>query len=185
MKLNLYRVNDKYCDYLRTFDKKVPFLMDEKQRRPFVGVVFSVNKHHFFAPLTSPKAKHLSMKNQVDFLKIDNGQLGAINFNNMIPVLKSMCSKIEINDMPAITKDQQNYKELIRNQLDWCNKNHEQIYKKAQKLYQLITTEHAPEALQIRCCNFSLLENKYYLYPQYLIQKQNQLLTEYEDDLER
>ena len=40
----------------------------------------------YFVPLSSPKEKHLKMKNTLDFLKLDNGKLGAINFNNMIPV---------------------------------------------------------------------------------------------------
>ena len=40
----------------------------------------------YFAPLSSPKQKHLKMKNDIDFYKLSNGKLGAINFNNMIPV---------------------------------------------------------------------------------------------------
>ena len=28
------------------------------------------------------------LKSKLDFLKIDNGKLGAINFNNMLPVTK-------------------------------------------------------------------------------------------------
>lgn len=50
------------------------------------GILFTVNGFHYYAPLTSPKPKHLQMKNQIDFLKINQGQWGAINFNNMIPV---------------------------------------------------------------------------------------------------
>lgn len=36
-------------------DPCVPYTMDRKSSRPFVGIVFSVNGFHYYAPLTSPK----------------------------------------------------------------------------------------------------------------------------------
>ena len=41
--LLLVRVNSEYCNYLRTYDKKVPYNFDQKQTRPFIGVLFFVN----------------------------------------------------------------------------------------------------------------------------------------------
>lgn len=38
----------------------------------------------YFAPLSSLKAKHLKLKSKLDFLKIDNGKLAAISFNNCL-----------------------------------------------------------------------------------------------------
>ena len=60
--------------------------MDRKAIRPFVLIVFSVNSIHYYDPLTSPKPKHLHMKSQIDFLKINSGEWETINFDNMIPV---------------------------------------------------------------------------------------------------
>ena len=37
------------------------------------------------------------MKNNIDFFKIDNGTLGVINFNNMIPVYKDNYDVITLN----------------------------------------------------------------------------------------
>lgn len=67
-----------YCDYLRKSDPCVPYTMEQKAIRPFVGIVFSVSNTHYYAPLTSPKPKHLRMKSQIDFLKIKGGEWGAI-----------------------------------------------------------------------------------------------------------
>ena len=67
-------VDTTYCDFLRKTDPCVPYTMDKKSIRPFVGIVFSVNGFHYYAPLTSPKPKHLQMKNQIDFLKIKDGE---------------------------------------------------------------------------------------------------------------
>ena len=68
MKFTFYTVDTFYCDYLRKSDPLVPYTMDRKSIRPFMGIVFTVNEFHYYAPLTSPKPKHLTMKNQVDLL---------------------------------------------------------------------------------------------------------------------
>ena len=83
MKFSFYRADALYCDYLRKSDPCVPYTMDQKEARPFIGIVLTLNDYDYYAPLTSPKPKHLHMKNQVDFLKINGGVWGAINFNNM------------------------------------------------------------------------------------------------------
>ena len=79
--LILVKLDKDYCNYLRKFDNKVSYNYAEKENRPFVGILFRVNSLEYFAPLSSPKEKHLKMKNMVDFFKIDDGKLGVINFN--------------------------------------------------------------------------------------------------------
>ena len=73
--MELYKVDINYCNYLHYYEPKIPYLNNEKENRPFVGVVLNVNGKNFFAPLTSPKKKHLEMKDMQDFLKIDGGKL--------------------------------------------------------------------------------------------------------------
>ena len=70
--LILVRLDSKYCDYLRQFDKKVPYNYDKKELRPFIGVLFEVNDCKYFAPLSSPKPKHLRLKTKLDFLAISH-----------------------------------------------------------------------------------------------------------------
>lgn len=41
--------------------------MGEKELRPFLGVLFNIEKFEYFAPLSSPKKKHKNMKNMLDF----------------------------------------------------------------------------------------------------------------------
>jgi len=78
---SFYMADSDYCDYLRKKDPCVPYTMEHKSVRPFVGIVFLVGAFQYYAPLASPKPKHLQMKNQIDFLKINRGVWGAINFN--------------------------------------------------------------------------------------------------------
>lgn len=52
LNLKLVRVDSDYCDYLRKFDKRVIYNMDNKEIRPFIGVLFKVNNYEYFAPLS-------------------------------------------------------------------------------------------------------------------------------------
>ena len=84
MKLKLYYIDDEYISFLRKYDSRVAY--NKNSTRPYIGVVYNYNNHNYFAPLSSPKEKHkkLSRKN-VDVFKIEGGNLGIININNMIP----------------------------------------------------------------------------------------------------
>lgn len=129
--------------------------MDKKSSRPFVGIIFSIMDFKYYAPLTSPKPKHLHMSNQVDFLKINNGIWGAINFNNMIPVNDFSIKEISMRMDEDDTQDVVMYKQLLMNQLSWCNSHRDSILKQAEKLYNLIVNDKAWKSLSDRCCIFS------------------------------
>lgn len=166
MSFLFYQADTAYCDFLRKSDPCVPYTMDKKSTRPFVGIVFTINGYHYYAPLTSPKPKHLTMKNQIDFLKINNGIWGAINFNNMIPIHINCLQPIDMKVFPSDDKTTIDYKNLLTNQLSWCNKteNTAFITGKAQKLYETITKKTAWPQLVQRCCNFTVDETQYLIY---------------------
>ena len=50
-----------------------------------------------FAPLSSPKPKYKTIKNTLDLINIDNGDLGVINFNNMVPVTNKNYVLFDLN----------------------------------------------------------------------------------------
>ena len=102
------------------------------------------------------------MKNDLDFSKIldsDNKIIGALNLNNMIPVSKEVIRILDIRPDRRDSPKERAYKELLNNQLDWCNNNIESITKKANKLYVLVTqTPEKSRNLTKRCCDFKKLE---------------------------
>lgn len=152
-------INKDYCNYLRTFDEKVSYNFGNKENRPYVGILFKLNNVEYFAPLSSPKSKHLKMKNTIDFLKLDSGKLGAINFNNMIPVTNANYTLISFDNIsksPAELK----YIILLKNQLAAINTNYFEIIDKSCRLYDLYITNRLPKNIKDRCCNFPLLEEK-------------------------
>lgn len=125
--LMLVKIDSKYCDYLRQYDDKVPFNYKEKELRPFVGVLFRVKEFMYFAPLSSPKQKHLKLKAKLDFLKLDGGKLGAINFNNMLPVTEKNIIKIDL-DKKCSNKQEEQYMKLLKDQIYWLNRNDDKLY---------------------------------------------------------
>ena len=133
-----------------------------KEKRPFVGIVILCESKKYCIPLTSPKPKHLTMKNDKDFTRMfdENGEMiGCLSFNNMIPVSDSVLSPVNMKLHPEMREHERKYVSLLNDQLDWCNENQEAIIRKAEKLYRLITEN--PDKLPLltkRCCDFIRLE---------------------------
>ena len=118
-----------------------------------------IDKCEYFDPLSSPKPKHSKLKNTLDLIKIENGNYGVVNFNNMIPV---MDKNYVIFDLNKKTENRaENFRlELLRNQLRWLTANKKNVNTKSKLLYNLYKSNKLPKNVKDRCCNFPLLEEK-------------------------
>ena len=129
-----------------------------------LGVVFQLNTIKYYAPFTSPKNKHLKMKNEKDFRKIHGGLYGAINFNNMIPVPDEALILIDIDNESNLQ-----YRRLLQNQYNSIIADKNAIINTAYKLRELILTnndelsEHDCK-IKARCCDLGVLEKVYTEY---------------------
>lgn len=151
--LKLYFIDTKYIKYLRTYDKKVAY--NKVPNRPYVGVVYTYNNFNYFAPLSSPKPKHMRLKNTaIDIFKIDNGRLGVINLNNMIPTPKEVLTEA----IPNVKEPK--YKSLLIDQIDYINHNKQYLYSKVVQFQTIYRKGHLQENILNRCYNFTLLEEK-------------------------
>ena len=82
--LKIYYISESYINYLRQFDKNVAY--NKNTTRPYIGIVYTYNNYNYFAPLASPKPKHININPKaIDIYKIKDGELGVVNINNMIP----------------------------------------------------------------------------------------------------
>ena len=158
-KIRIVKVNSNYCDFLRKYDKRVPYNAGEKELRPFIGILFEIENCQYFAPLSSPKPKHIKLLNTLDLIKIDGGKLGVINLNNMLPVHNN---NYELIDLDKTNDKRFNHSRIIllRNQLRWLNTNKVEIYKKSTILYKKYVKGLLPVNVMNRCCDFKLLEEK-------------------------
>ncbi len=162
--LRLYRLDSNYAQVLRRADHRVMSCdpAEGKEARPLVGIVVPHAGRKYCIPLSSPKPKHVRMKADRDFSKIvdRSGRLiGVLNFNNMVPVCDSVLIGVDLNPYPSDTVSERAYKELMRDQLRWCNDNRDLVRRKAAKLYSIVTERpQAARQLVNRCCDFLRLE---------------------------
>ena len=68
-RLSFVLIDSKYYDYLRTKDHCVPYTMENKSTRPFIGALFQIENISYYAPLSSPKPKHKKNKKSNRFIK--------------------------------------------------------------------------------------------------------------------
>lgn len=171
-KLNFYEIDMKYVRNLSKVDDNVMSVSPQlnKENRPFVGIIVLVNKKKYCVPLSSPKPKYQNKKNSIDFVRIidesttNNNSIGkiigALNFNNMLPVEDSVLKRIDIRVKSSDGNKERVYKNLLSKQLDWCQKNEEKIVSHANRTYDMITKyPEKSRDLVRRCCDFKKLEN--------------------------
>jgi hypothetical protein len=155
--MKIWKISDEYINEISNLDKNISY--NKNSTRPYVGVLFKIDKLQYFAPLSSPKPKHLTMKTDRDFVKIDGGKLGVINLNNMLPIcdnsmLENMSSTITLE----MNKEQRQYALLLSNQLVWIKNNKSLISIKAGKLHSKYLANKLPNNIKKRCVNFVTLE---------------------------
>lgn len=152
-KLKLYFIQSEYIDYLRKYDNRVAY--NKVPNRPYIGVVYTYNGFNYFAPLSSPKKKHIVMNaNMIDIFKIKDGELGIVNINNMIPCVMEVLTEA----IPNITDKR--YKALLENQLSYINSKRDILLKKVKNFQSRYRNGFLQDNIMKRCCNFELLEEK-------------------------
>ncbi|MBQ6520444.1 MAG: type III toxin-antitoxin system ToxN/AbiQ family toxin [Anaerolineaceae bacterium] len=164
-RLSLYMIDLKYVRDLANHDKNgnVRSISPQqgKSLRPFLGVIVICDNKQYCVPLSSPRAKHEKMNNDVDFSKIFNSKgklIGVLNFNNMIPVRSDVITRIDLKIHPHDSQDIKARKNIMINQLTACRRDQAAIIAKANKLYRLVNGGEANASLKKRCCHFKTLE---------------------------
>lgn len=160
MGIRICEVDPRYISFLNALDSRVSLEHPGRKARKFVGVVLDVGGVNYYAPMSSPKPKHSRISSAaLDVYKIDDGKLGVININNMIPVLS--CAIVPVN-ISSISDEK--YRLLLENQARNIKIESEKILKKANKLYKAVGRDNVSSSLKNRCCDFKLLEQHYQNY---------------------
>ena len=163
-RLNLYTVNMKYIRNLHNQgDDRVFSVLPQigKDSRPFVGIVVFCGEKQYCIPLSSPKEKHKTMKNEVDFHRIldaDGKLIGVLDFNNMIPVREDVLKEVDLKIHPKDSLKMKHYKNLMIDQLNSCRQNQDILTKKAEKLYKMVGRRNGSGPLKRRCLKWGKLE---------------------------
>lgn len=149
-RFRFYHIADKYIRFLHSGDKRVQY--NKNQARPYVGIVLEIDSINYYVPLESPKPNHANIKSGA-VLKLKGGKYGLMGFNNMIPVPNSALIDFDFNDI----EDQQ-YRSLLQNQLDYCNSIHDIILHRARETHRKAVVKKIPHYRNV-CCDFRKLES--------------------------
>lgn len=152
-RLRLYRVTDHYLDFLREVEPKIPANKDNGKKRPFVGIVFSINGVKYIAPLSSQ-----IRSSQSDF-KIKSGDeqkaTATIRFAYMFPIVDEALIEIDYTEEYKTDDD---YTALLIKEDLYINKktNKDRIHAIANKTYTNTITKRF--GFENFCCDFVKLE---------------------------
>lgn len=149
-KLRFYHIRDGYIAFLHKIDNRVQ--MNKGERRPYVGIVLCIGEHEYYVPLESPKPNHENIRSSGPVLKLDDGKLGIMGFNNMIPVKR--CHLIEFD---ILAEADEQYRNLLLKQLNYCEKNKDTILSRAKTTYRKALDGKNPFYRKV-CCDFKRLE---------------------------
>ena len=149
-KFTFYHIHNKYIGFLYSADKRVQHNKD--QHRPYVGIVLQIKQFNYFVSLESPKPNYNKLRSSGPTLKLDEGKLGIMGFNNMIPVPDAALLSFNFENI----KDEK-YRNLLYNQLQYCNKNKDLIYRRAASIYKKAISGKILHYKKV-CCDFKKLE---------------------------
>lgn len=172
MKLKLYSISDKYCNYLRKFDSRI---YDNKEEirthtRKYVGIVMTINNMNYYIPMSSPKptdyydkecTKIRKSTNTIIRIKTKNNKgieelRGTLRISNMIPV---PIEEIEIYNYNA--EEDKKYKDVISDEIMFLRnkQNENNIIRKANLVYKQKKNNLEINYLK-SCVDYKLLEKK-------------------------
>lgn len=160
------KVDSNYINFLLKYDNKVQCndVSLGKENKPFLGILFTINKQDYYVPLSSANKKEKLIRMHENYKRINKCSLdiffiedknrkllSVLNLNNMIPIIEESIIEFDIRE----DKDMR----LLQKELIFCNKYKKEIRQKAIKLYNTVK-KHTNNAIEKRCCNFMLLEEK-------------------------
>lgn len=149
--LIMYSVDEKYKNYLRSYDHRVSL----KENRKFYGILVTNNNVDYYVPFTSKIDKKTNPKLTIN-IKEKNKIIAKLLLNNMIPVNESESTIVNI--------DAEKYKEYYNKEIIFLRKKsvQEEILKKISNMYEVLKDEENRDYLFFKqlCCDFKQLEEK-------------------------
>ena len=156
-KFNFFTVNEEYMKPLQKMDSEVRTSTDDKNNRPFLGVVLNVENRLFFAPLSSPKKlptnlpPELLKKKTKEAKRVEKNRLTVrilsetennrhlcnVIVGKMIPVPESQIKKVSIEELLASSDPSESkYGRLLYKEYLAINKVEDKIESTARSFYE-------------------------------------------------
>ena len=155
--MDFYRVNIEYNRFLQEYEKqkrgftRVPNIQYTDRNKFAFGAVMQVNGMKYYVAVSSFDKKQEA--NILIRVPGDKKEIkGSLRFNYMIPVPDECITKLVIKEI----RDEK-YRLLLNKEYRFCIDNQVRIEKKANKIYELVTTNRK-QVLTDNSCDFHILE---------------------------
>lgn len=156
-KMDFYRINEEYNKFLQKYEKekrgvtKVPNIRYTDRNKFAFGAVMNVNGMNYYVSVSSFDKKQEA--NILIRVPGDEKEVkGSLRFNYMVPVPDECIEKLVIKDV-----EDEKYRILLNKEYQFCMDNAEKIQKKANKIYEMVTTNRK-QILTDNSCAFQILE---------------------------
>jgi protein AbiQ len=170
--MDFYRIDEKYNQFLQRYEKekrgvtKVPNLKYADRDKFAFGAVMKVNGINYYVAVSSFDKKQEA--NILIRIPGDKKEVkGSLRFNYMVPVPDDCIQKLIIKDI----KDEK-YRTLLNKEYQFCMDNTIRLQKKANKIYEMVTTNRK-QILTDNSCDFHILEAGYQEYIEKVLNKQS------------
>ena len=161
--MDFYRIDEKYNRFLQKYEKekrgitKVPNIRYTDRNKFAFGAVMQVNGMNYYVSVSSFDKKQEA--NILIRVPGDEKEVkGSLRFNYMVPVPEECLEKLVIKDI-----EDEKYRLLVNKEYRFCMENAERIQKKANKIYEMVTTDRK-QILTDNSCAFHILEDGYREY---------------------
>lgn len=159
-------VNEKYLDYLRERERRIPKTdYGTDKYKPFFGVLFEVGDLYYVTQVSHPQDRHKNMKQQKDFYKLfdpnnHNRLIAVVNLNYMFPIPKQQTSSFIKKNIDTYRtfkseNEKSKYIDLLDTELLVINSMN--IGNKAKELYKL-KYDKPNDKVSKRCIDFKYME---------------------------
>lgn len=150
--LIVYKVNNRYLNYLSKIDKNVR----QKYERKYYGIIITNNGQDYCIPFTS-KIKNRNKKLTINIKEDNNSKIIAqLTLNNMIPVYSSLVEIVDLN------KDKD--KDYLNKEIRYLRKEEvkKSIISKAENIFNVLSNKNHPDYIFFKslCGNFKILEQE-------------------------
>ena len=156
--MDFYRINEEYNRFLQRYEKekrgvtKVPNIRYTDRNKFAFGAVMQVNGINYYVSVSSFDKKQEA--NILIRVPGDEKEVkGSLRFNYMVPVPDECIEKLVIKDV-----EDEKYRLLLNKEYQFCMNNAERIQKKANKIYEMVTTNRK-QILTDNSCAFHILED--------------------------
>ncbi|MDE7422108.1 MAG: type III toxin-antitoxin system ToxN/AbiQ family toxin [Lachnospiraceae bacterium] len=161
--MDFYHINEEYNKFLQEYEKekrgvtKVPNIKYTDCNKFAFGAVMQVNGMSYYVSVSS-----FDKKQEANILiRVPGDQKevkGSLRFNYMVPVPEECIEKLVIKEI-----EDEKYRSLLNKEYQFCMDNAQRIQKKAEKIYDMVTTNRK-QILTDNSCSFRILEAGYREY---------------------